>query len=90
MALTVWWMTAAPTVPYSAGPRGGQPPLGEVGAPGRALTTFGFGASACATGVEATEMKAELIASRAEFSSRSADSARGAADVDEVELAARA
>jgi hypothetical protein len=65
-------MTAAWTVPYSGGRRGGQPPLGRSAPHPARLTTLGLGASASATGVEATEMKAVLIARLAETSRRSA------------------
>ena len=72
MALTVWWITAAWTVPYSGAARGGQPPSGRSAPQAARLTTCGLGAIAWATGVDAMEMKAVLIALRAELISLSA------------------
>ena len=72
LALTVWWMIPARTSPYSAGPRGAQPPSASVAPQAARLTIFGFGAAASATKPEAAEMKAELIASRASLSRVSA------------------
>jgi hypothetical protein len=67
LAFTVWWITAACTVPYSGPSLGGQPPLARSAPHPARFTTRGFGAIASAIGVEAIEMKAVLIAARARF-----------------------